>query len=302
MLTLERKVKKYERAECTDYLGLYRQLGQKGCLTPRDKEVLMGLYRLRCLTSLQIARLYYGKKDDGALNTCATAIARRRLRMMYDYHLTDRFFIDVGENNGSSPQFAVLDNVGAYVVSGMLNIPVAELNWVKGINAAGLPYYQHTIEINDLYISMLDQCEARGYTLCEFLGEMHVRQSFDYGGYQYIVNPDGYFQMFTDTSGLHFFLELDRGTMTTGQFIKKVPRYAAYYASGDYKTHYETFPIVLVATTSMERAQLLKRAVESKDTTDMNWIFTSVDEMRRDLFDRIFLIKGKSAKVRLQDL
>lgn len=201
---------------------------------------------------------------------------------MFDSMLIDRFFIDVGEGQGSSPGHIVLDHLGARVVAGLLNMDVKDLKWRYDMNEARLPYLEHLVKINQVYIYLLRKARSTGAEVLGFRTENHVRKDFTYQGKRTTFNPDAYGQYWKGNEGIHFFLELDNGTMTPKTFEKKHGRYAAYYASGEYLKEYETFPLILTVTTTEERANQLRKVILARDKTDLQWLFTTEDQVRRD--------------------
>lgn len=254
--------------------------------------MLLSLYYHRCLTTEQITEMHFKYKNSpaGGENSQADIVARRRIRKMYDVGLIDRFFIDVGENNGSSQGHIVLNKKGANIVAALLNCQVKDLNWRYEMNEVKLPYLQHMIEINDTYLQFLQTARTLGHELDMF--RVEVPHRFKYWGSKIIVKPDAYGQYFFGEEGFHFFLEVDRGTETPAQFQKKHQRYAAFYDSNEYLKHYSTFPLILIITPTWERALQLRHVIYAADNTDINWLFTSEDLARQNIISPIWVGKG----------
>jgi len=68
------------------------------------------------------------------------------------------------------------------------------------------------------------------------------------------VRPDGYGCYRRGSWRFGFFLEYDRGTERSSQYAAKLATYYRYRASGAYKHDYQSFPTILMVTTS-ERAE-----------------------------------------------
>jgi hypothetical protein len=183
----------------------------------------------------------------------------------------------------------------------MLNCSVDEVKWRKDYNVVQLPYLEHTIAINDLYMTFLRISRQNKHEIPEFLVENLVRQNFAYQGENYTFTPDAYGQYFTEDGGVHFFLEVDRGTMTTYQFQSKVERYAKFYASDAYLPTYPTFPLILTVTTTWDRAKQLQEAIKAIDNTDLRWLFTTFDLAEQALLQKIWLPKEGTDPVSLLD-
>lgn len=292
-----RKISKFKRKPLGDTDTHLQDILQKPVLTRRDKEALLAVYFHRCLTTEQLAEMFFKYDSHGNVNNQASLIARRRLRKMFDYCLVDRFFIDVGENNGSSQAHIVLDTLGAKIVAGLLNIPLGDIQWRYEMNETRLPYLEHMIKINDCYISLLRKARNENHEITLFQTENHVRHEFKYWNQRVVFNPDAYGQYWIGDDGFHFFLELDNGTMTPGVFQKKHQRYTAFYASEEYSKHYENFPIILTVTTTWERAIQLRKVIQQVDDTDMEWYFTSEDLFEANPLGVIWLGKEENYPV-----
>lgn len=293
-----RKLSKFKRRKLGDGEVYIQDILQKPLLTKRDKDVLISIYYHRCLTTEQITEMHF-KYTNGTRNKQAAVIARRRLRKMFDYCLIDRFFIDVGENNGSSQAHIMLDTLGAKVVAGLLEMPFDELHWRYEMNEARLPYLEHMIKINDFHVRLLRRARACRHEVPIYKTESHVRHEFKYWNERVVFNPDAYGQYWWKDEGFHFFLELDNGTMTPSTFMKKHARYTAFYASEEYAKDYENFPLVLTVTTTWERAKQLRDAIRKVDDTDVEWFFTSEDRIKLDIFGEVWLGKEQEEPVRI---
>lgn len=288
-LLQSRKLSRYKRNDVPVPLqDVIRQL------TQRDKDVLLSLYYQRCLTTEQITEIHFRYRQDGggAENSQAFIMARRRLRKMFDHRLIDRFFVDVGEQNGSSQAHVILDKFGAQVVAGMLECTIDDLNWRYDMNEARLPFLQHVIEVNNLFICMLRTSRQYGHQITDYQTENMTRFEFKHDGRRVVLNPDAYGRYYTPQTGFHFFAEVDRGTESIQQFCSKQRRYASFYASGEYQKYYETFPLVLVVTTVWERAVELRNAIYSIDETDIQWLFTSNDLVQQNILGEIWIGKA----------
>lgn len=276
-----RRVPKYERAIINDK--------KKISLTEREKQVIMALYYHRCLTTRQLAEMFYFQGADGTENSQREVIARRSLRKLFNAEYIDRFYIDVG-TGGTSQGHIVLDKKGAHLVAALLNVPYRSLKWEYEMNEVRLPYLEHLVNINDVYIDFLRATRANGHELGEFRTEQHCKHSFQFWGNQIICNPDAYGQYwYSKDEGFHYFLELDNGTMTLPVFQKKQRRYAGFYASQSYKGIYDEFPYILTVTTTKERAYQLRDIIYAIDNTDLKWLFTTKEQLASNPLGEIWV-------------
>lgn len=292
-LPLNRKLSKFKRKRLGDPETHLRDLMVRPTITKRDQQILLSLYWCRCLTSHHIREMHFQGPSQ------ADVICRRRLRRMFDELLIERFFVDVGEGNGSSPQHVLLDEVGAKIVAGLLNIPLADLKWSKAYNEAALPYMRHTVELNSYYVSLLRRAREKGHDIPVFVTEVHLLHSFKYRDDTFTFNPDAYLQYWREDEGVEAFLEWDRGSMSPKQFQEKAKRYRAFYASGEFKkAGYQTMPDILTIVPDRARAERLKEAIERVDRTDLRWLI-GVPETPLD--DGLFLEAHKEEETRLFD-
>lgn len=285
-----RKISKYARKHGDAEVHL-QDILQKPILTLRDKEVLLSVYHHRCLTTEQIAEIHFKYDTRGKVNSQASLIARRRLRKLFDYALVDRFFVDVGEGQGSSQAHVLLDSLGAKVVAGLLNLRMEEVDWRYEMNAARLPYLGHLVSINDFYLYLLRSAREHGHECTGFLTETHTRHEFTHWDSRIVFNPDAYGQYWMGSEGFHYFLEWDNGTMSPATFQKKHQRYVAFYDSEEYRKYYPTFPLVLTVTTTRERAATLAKSIRSKDSTDIVWMFCAAEDVKANGAETIWLDK-----------
>jgi hypothetical protein len=236
--------------------------------------------------------MHFKYDSKGKENSQASVIARRRLRKLFDYGLVDRFFVDVGDGQGSSQAHVVLDSLGAKVVAGLLNLKMEEVNWRYEMNEARLPYLAHMVAVNDFHLCMLRSARELGHEATGFRTESHIRHEFPYWGSKVVFNPDGYGQYWTGDEGFHYFLEWDNGTMSPMTFQKKHQRYTAFYDSDEYLKFYETFPMILTVTTNIERAMSLSRCIGEVDNTDKVWLFTSEGNVRKSGVNALWFDKN----------
>lgn len=283
----KRRLSKHKR-KGDAYMHLQDVL-KKPSMTARDKEILIALYNHRCLTTNQIEEMFFRYNSDGKENAYGVVVARRRIRNLFDNCLVDRFFVDVGDGMGSSQGHIILDQLGAKVVAGLLNMNIEDLNWRYEMNEASLPYLGHMVSVNDFYLYLLRKARAEGHEVTEYKVENHVRHEFKYWGKNMVFNPDAYGQYWIGEEGIHFFLEWDNSTMTPLTFQKKIQRYTAFYASGEFEAIYGEFPLVLTVTPTMERATQLRKIVEKGNKSDIRWLFTSEDRVKDNPLGRIWL-------------
>ena len=84
--------------------------------------------------------------------------------------------------------------------------------------------------------------------------------------------PDSYFTLRVPQGRSSFFLELDRGTMTTGRYKEKILAYMKYVNSGKYQSRYNTRSLrVLTITLGKRRMKNLKQVTEKVGGKRIFW-------------------------------
>lgn len=283
---ISRKIPKYERKITPNQ--------KKINLTNREKQVLIALYYHRCLTTRQLAEMFYFYGVDDSINKQREVIARRSLRKLFNAEYIDRFYVDVG-TGGTSQGHIVLDSKGAHLVAALLGVSYRSLKWEYQMNEVRLPYLEHLVDINDVYIDFLRAARENRHETGEFRTEQHCKHTFQYWGSQVICNPDAYGQYwYSESEGFHYFLELDNGSMTLPVFQKKQRRYTAFYASQNYKGIYDEFPYILTVTTSKERMYQLRDVIYAIDNTDLKWLFTTKEEISKEPLGTIWIGREKT--------
>jgi len=242
-------------------------------LQPRDREIMVGLYAFRLLTSQQILRLF----DFGC-----TRRVNSRLRKLYDHHYLSRTFLPTVRGSGKSIYY--LGPQGVAVVAEELGVDsVLIKKKAKKISQLRELFLAHALQLNELRITFSHAIHDHPeMSLESWIGESECGQ--EYSVYSYgrkmvrKFRPDGYFR-FWSLGKLHsFFIELDRSTMSQARFKSKVQTYLEFARLGFYRERFGVkFFRVLVITLTAERLANIKRTVEA--VTDRIFLFTTLDQI-----------------------
>ncbi len=265
-------------------------------LTERDKHIVKAVFDYRVLRQDQIQRLFFGE------NPGAKAAAQRRLVKLYDYGFLERFFLPTRGGLMSSPVLYGLDRRGAELLRAEFGYD--DLRWYPTSKELKDDFLEHTLAIADFRVAVTVACKILGYELLTWKGEAALKADYDRvkvrteKGYSRSVSviPDGYFAVNTPLGKTHFFLELDRGTMTTKRFQGKVAAYVAYYRSGEYQLRYGTQSLrILTITLGEGRLANLKRVTERVRDTDWFWfgVLSQLDA-ERVLSAPVWQVAGQS--------
>ncbi len=233
-------------------------------LTERDIGILDMVYQCRVLTQAHIHALCF----TGSSPT----MPQRRLSLLYHHGFLARQFLPVQAGYLFSPALYLITQRGMAVLRAMRGLDDEPQ---KASNPTLAPQYlAHTVAINDVRVAVTLACRAHDYPLLAWCGEAAMKAAYDRvelrtrAGRRRSVSliPDSYFAVDTPRGATHFFLELDRGTMTAKRFALKIAAYLAYYQSGAYEERYQTASLrVLTVTTGQRRLESLKRCVEDRD-------------------------------------
>ena len=244
-------------------------------LTERDLDILQAVSDYELLTTQQLQTLFFPSWH--------TAYAR--LSLLYHHALLDRKFLGLHADNANTPMLYSLDKRGAQVLQAERG---QDLAWRPRRKSLTVTFLEHTIAINQVRVAVAKASRITdGFELLRWQGENELKGDYERvtietdTGRKVNVSliPDSYFVLQTPKGVAHFFLELDRGTMTVKRFKSKILAYQAYYASGAYQRRYETRSLrVLTVTTSPNRAEHLKTVTEAVGGRNRYW-FTTLDQV-----------------------
>jgi hypothetical protein len=157
---------------------------------------------------------------------------------------------------GTAPYHWILDEAGALIVADHLDIERAKLGWQHSI-AASIAHSQklpHHVEVNEFFTRLAVEANVAGGALSEWYGERTCHHIFS----GYLV-ADGYGVL--DLPGrapLHFLVELDRGTETTGRLREKAKAYTSILPTSSLGN---LDPFVLLLVPSARRAETAREAL-----------------------------------------
>jgi hypothetical protein len=121
-------------------------------------------------------------------------------------------------------------------------------------------FLAHSAAITELYVT-LRMAPPSGFTLKELLREGEARESFtDAVGQERAIAPDTTFVL-ADSDGVELcaFVELDRGSMSSGRLRTKARGYAEFYAANGWRERFSYCPPLLFLTTTAARARTSAR-------------------------------------------
>jgi hypothetical protein len=215
-------------------------------LTERDRLVALDCYEHRVLTTEQLRRLHFG----------ASQKARRRLKLLYQLRVLDRFRPPSRHGEGSRPYHWILDEAGAHIVAQALGAERSELRWrhQAAIAIASSSTLAHQLEVNEFFTCLAEEARRAGGRLADWWGERRCLAAL--GGQ---AAPDGYGRL--EPPGqepVSFLLELDRGTEDHERLRQKARRYARALPRSPLA---QEAPLIIVAAPTPARRDGLARAL-----------------------------------------
>lgn len=252
-------------------------------LTKRDIEIVLAVYQYRLLASQQIEALFFSSSSSSSHSR--RSACQRRLQLLYHHGYLQRIARPVVMGEGRAPFVYALDEKGAKEVASELGIDREGVGWRPKDNQVSALFLDHTLAINDVRVvfnclsknnswqvaSWIDDTEFRS-------GQMQEKVPFRKKGASIErIYPDGYLVLTLEHSEkrLHFFLEVDRATMSNSRWQGKIHAYVHFRSSGLSFRHFGTRNFrVLCVTTSRARLENLMRATEAAGGNAFFWFTT----------------------------
>lgn len=263
-------------------------------LTERDKKILHAVHDYRMLTREQVERLLFAPQA-GQNHFTKTSKVRQRLKLLYQNKYLDRVPLPVGNAAWGWQPVYRLAHGGAQLVASELGIDVNDLlYWGKGDDKDRRStkvtplFLAHALSITDVRIAINLATQANGYLVEKWLDDAllksqerkdYVTVSANGRSRSVAVIPDSYFVLHLGDRRAHFFLELDRATMSNSRWGERVRAYLAYVQSGKYTERYQTKSLrILTVTTTEQRLQNLKETTQKAGGGDLFW-FTTLEQV-----------------------
>ncbi len=263
-------------------------------LTNRDREILRQVYLFRLMTREQIERLLF-PPHNGQDHPTLTSRCRKRLKLLYHHSLLERIPVPSGAGLWAwRPVYRLAAN-GAKLIASELGTSISKLAyWGKNSDTdhrstgVSLLFIEHALKINDVRIAIVQEAIAQAYRLEKWIDDTKLKsqEMKDYvtttsprgQSERVAVIPDAYFVLNLGNRRAHFFLELDRATMSNKRWKTRILAYRAYVESGKYQKRYQTRSLrVLTVTTTHERLANIKKTTEDAGGDNLFW-FTTFDQ------------------------
>lgn len=221
--------------------------------------------------------------------------ASEMLSEMYKKHFLYRSFPKV--DMGSSEGYYFIDNMGAFYLAALAEIPKKDFPWQPKDNLVGIDKLTHTISITDLRIALERKIMMNdGVALDKFWGERKTgRRQFEFDGEEHGINPDAEVGIFYRDEGVNktyikrFFFEYDRGTEELIKIKDKLNKYIKYYASDEFKERYKIPPIlVVICDGDLSKKRFEVAISEIKDELKFDIYLSTYEEFIKNSLGEIF--------------
>lgn len=201
-------------------------------LSDRDREIVRTVDRLRLVTGGQLARLFLA--DAPALSGSRASRARsgrRALERLVGLAILRRLDRRVGGNRAGSEGFIYeVDSAGQRLCAYWRGEGLAR---TRAPHEPAVQFVQHRVAISEVFVRLSEAARNDSFELVSwqsepsawrpFLGAMGARQ---------LLKPDAYVVLATGDDELLWFVEVDRGTVSTAALRRQLAAYLAYWRSG----------------------------------------------------------------------
>lgn len=246
-----------------------KKLFEEHRLTERDEALVKFLAKIGILSSRQIKRLIF--------TDLSTSNMQRRLRELYDYHVLDRTRM-LSKEEGITYALGKAGRIWAVGENRMV-APRLDVNL--------LDHDLGRAEVFTLLVEALRKLDPDGSQHLEWdwWSEDEARVI---NKNKVVLEPDGLFQVRTLlTQWANFYVEIDRGTERGQAFIEKIKRYEQAYRVGNWQKTFGDFPLVLIVTTSRERASNLAKQIattkpEGDKANKIIWALAPLSALQAD--------------------
>jgi len=239
-------------------------------LTNRDVEIIKNVHEFRIMRGDQIQALFFGSQST----------ASYRLSRLYQHQYLDKHFLPTLGGISSSPTLYTLDKLGFGVLREIYEFGPEDIRHRVRSKELSPLFLEHLLKINDVRVAVTLAVRQNRFALETWYDESVLKSDYD----RVTINtptgrnrnvsliPDSYFTLRVPQGRSSFFLELDRGTMTTGRYKEKILAYMKYVNSGKYQSRYNTRSLrVLTITLGKRRMKNLKQVTEKVGGKRIFW-------------------------------
>ena len=228
-------------------------------LADRYKQIMTYVREARCLFTAQICRTCF---NDSANANAAARSCNRHLKRLYEEGLLGRIERQVGGYvKGSSAYIWYLTEKGA----DLLDLDDKYKDSKKGkktrilVPATGT--MQHNLAVAECWVQLMELAQKHP--------KLQIKEvTFEPNNWKYhgennkeVLKPDLYTTLFHDSNLYSWFVEVDLGTESIQEILRKCVRYHKYLRSGIEQKQNGVFPATVWITTTPKRKQEMEDAI-----------------------------------------
>jgi len=241
----------------TSYLTLSQLLTLDRQLSASDREIVRRVELLRLVTGNQLGRLCFGgSPQDSASAASRARSARRRLERLVRLQVLRRLERRVGGIRAGSDGFIYeVAQAGQRLCGYWRGEGLAR---TRPAHEPGVQFVEHRLAISEVYVLLAEAADSDAFELVDWQSEPAAWRSFlgAMGGRQ-VLKPDAYLVLACGEDELVWFVEVDRGTVSTVALRRQLTAYVAFWRS-DHPGE-EVMPRVLWLVPDRARATRLAR-------------------------------------------
>lgn len=263
-------------------------------------DVLVALDTLGLLTNGQIRRLLFadnpGRDGNPRSPTYARKLANLTCQRLWDNGLVRRQSAILTSYRTGGPYlhfYNVLTPAGARAVAEhYAATSTGELRWSRSVYDLGPHQVDHSLTINDAYISAARAANQAGFPLRDWHDDRQLMALQREGLTHFVTVPDGYFVLERQGRPYGHFLEVDRGTESqTSQrrpdkaWTRKIEGYGRYLTrliGLDPRFAGDNQPIVLTVALTQRRLEGLLAATRDAGGGGRYWFTTAAELLAGD--------------------
>lgn len=224
-------------------------------LSPRDRELVQTVGRLRLVSAGQLERLCFSGIPE---RPTRQRRVRRILGRLVERGVLARLERRVGGvRAGSAGTIYRLAGDGERLIAYWRG---EGLGRPRGLYEPGAAYIAHTLAVADLFARLVEAWRDGRLELVEHQAEPDCWRDFvGLGGRALKLRPDSYIRIGVGDFELRAFIEVDRGTVGSVALERKHRVYLDYARSGREQAAHGNLPSVVWVTTDQRRVALLER-------------------------------------------
>lgn len=226
-------------------------------LTPRERELVQTLDRLRLASVKQLERLHFTAHSPQA----NARQARRTLSRLTELRVVTRLNRQVGGvRAGSRGAIYTLDVAGQRLASACGPAGGIRLRrpWTPGAS-----FLAHHLAVSELYASLVESARRGAVELLAFDAEPAAWRTFTgMAGAKTVLKPDAFVRLALGDFEDAYFIEVDRATHSGPSVARKLGVYRRYRQTGREQARWSgVFPEVLILVPSEARRSALREVV-----------------------------------------